>query len=430
MNQEERDVLTELDKQLLWHPYTSMSHPTPHFLVEKASGCQIQLADGRSLIDGMSSWWSVIHGYNHPAINQALHTQIDQFSHVMFGGLTHQPAISLGQKLVDMSPPTLTRVFFSDSGSVSVEVALKMAIQYWNTQGHPEKQHFITPRSGYHGDTFAAMSVCDPVNGMHGLFQKALTPQFFVPPPPIGLTQPIDADYLADVRATFEQYHEQLAGFIIEPVVQNAGGMRFYNPAYLDAFKALCDEFKVLLIFDEIATGFGRTGKLFAAEHCAIEPDIMCVGKALTGGYITLAATLTSDKVALGISQEGGVFMHGPTFMGNALACSAANASLELIQQSNIEETVTNIEQWLKTALAPCETLDMVQNVRCLGAIGVVELKQAVDLHQIQPLFVEQGVWIRPFGKLIYLMPPYIIQEDEIKKLGQAIYTVINQHFQ
>ena len=430
MNQEERDVLTELDKQLLWHPYTSMSHPTPHFLVEKASGCQIQLADGRSLIDGMSSWWSVIHGYNHPAINQALHTQIDQFSHVMFGGLTHQPAISLGQKLVDMSPPTLTRVFFSDSGSVSVEVALKMAIQYWNTQGHPEKQHFITPRSGYHGDTFAAMSVCDPVNGMHGLFQKALTPQFFVPPPPIGLTQPIDADYLADVRATFEQYHEQLAGFIIEPVVQNAGGMRFYNPTYLDAFKALCDEFKVLLIFDEIATGFGRTGKLFAAEHCAIEPDIMCVGKALTGGYITLAATLTSDKVALGISQEGGVFMHGPTFMGNALACSAANASLELIQQSNIEETVTNIEHWLKAALAPCKSLDMVQNVRCLGAIGVVELKQAVDLHQIQPLFVEQGVWIRPFGKLIYLMPPYIIQEDEIKKLGQAIYTVINQHFQ
>jgi adenosylmethionine-8-amino-7-oxononanoate aminotransferase len=430
MNQEERDVLTELDKQLLWHPYTSMSHPTPHFLVEKASGCQIQLADGRSLIDGMSSWWSVIHGYNHPAINQALHTQIDQFSHVMFGGLTHQPAISLGQKLVDMSPPTLTRVFFSDSGSVSVEVALKMAIQYWNTQGRPEKQHFITPRSGYHGDTFAAMSVCDPANGMHGLFQKALTSQFFVPPPPIGLTQPIDADYLASVRATFEQHHEQLAGFIIEPVVQNAGGMRFYNPTYLDAFKALCDEFKVLLIFDEIATGFGRTGKLFAAEHCAIEPDIMCVGKALTGGYITLAATLTSDKVALGISQEGGVFMHGPTFMGNALACSAANASLELIQQSNIEETVTNIEQWLKAALAPCESLDMVQNVRCLGAIGVVELKQAVDLHQIQPLFVEQGVWIRPFGKLIYLMPPYIIQEDEVKKLGQAIYTVVNQHFQ
>ncbi len=420
--------LIELDKQLLWHPYTSMSHPTPHFLVTGAEGCEIELADGRKLIDGMSSWWSVIHGYNHPSINDAMTQQIHSFSHVMFGGLTHEPAIALAQKLVSMTPESLQRVFFSDSGSVSVEVALKMAIQYWHTQGLPSKQHFATPRSGYHGDTFAAMSVCDPVNGMHSMFNQALTPQYFVSPPPIGLTEPVQEAYLQEIRILFEAEHHQLAGFIIEPVVQNAGGMRFYNPSYLDELRALCDEFDILLIFDEIATGFGRTGKLFATNHCHIEPDIMCLGKALTGGYITLAATLTNDKVALGISQDGGVFMHGPTFMGNALACSAANASLDLVASYDIENKVGALQSWLEEALKPCESLDAVASIRCLGAIGVVELHQPVNLHEIQPMFVEQGVWIRPFGKLIYLMPPYVITKAQIEQLGHAIYQVIETY--
>ncbi|MFD1384275.1 adenosylmethionine--8-amino-7-oxononanoate transaminase [Rhodanobacter aciditrophus] len=420
--------LIELDKQLLWHPYTSMSHPAPHFLVKGAEGCEIELADGRKLIDGMSSWWSVIHGYNHPSINDAMTQQIHSFSHVMFGGLTHEPAIALAQKLVSMTPESLQRVFFSDSGSVSVEVALKMAIQYWHTQGLPSKQHFATPRSGYHGDTFAAMSVCDPVNGMHSMFNQALTPQYFVSPPPTGLTEPVQEAYLQEIRILFEAEHHQLAGFIIEPVVQNAGGMRFYNPSYLDELRALCDEFDILLIFDEIATGFGRTGKLFATNHCHIEPDIMCLGKALTGGYITLAATLANDKVALGISQDGGVFMHGPTFMGNALACSAANASLDLVASYDIENKVGALQSWLEEALKPCESLDAVASIRCLGAIGVVELHQPVNLHEIQPMFVEQGVWIRPFGKLIYLMPPYVITKPQIEQLGHAIYQVIETY--
>ncbi|RDL43674.1 adenosylmethionine--8-amino-7-oxononanoate transaminase [Marinomonas piezotolerans] len=421
--------LTAMDKQLLWHPYTSMSHPSPHYLVEHAEGCQITLASGEVLIDGMSSWWSVIHGYNHPYINAAMTQQLQSFSHVMFGGLTHKPAISLAQKLVAMTPASLQRVFFSDSGSVSVEVALKMAIQFWHTQGKPDKQHFATPRSGYHGDTFAAMSVCDPVNGMHSMFNQALTPQYFISPPPTGIDKEVDQHYLDEIRSLFESKHEQLAGFIIEPVVQNAGGMRFYNPAYLDALRSLCDEFNILLIFDEIATGFGRTGKLFATEHCQIEPDILCLGKALTGGYISMAATLTNDRVALGISQNGGVFMHGPTFMGNPLACSAANASLDLISEYDLEPKIQQIQQWLENALSICENLDMVDNVRCLGAIGVVELKSSVNLHEIQPLFVDQGVWIRPFGKLIYLMPPYVISQAEIHRLGSAIYHVIQQHF-
>lgn len=420
-------TLTELDKQLLWHPYTSMSQPTPHYLVKKAQGVQIELADGRTLIDGMASWWSVIHGYNHPDINQAMKSQIDQFSHVMFGGFTHEPAIRLAQTLIEISPTGLNRVFFSDSGSVSVEVALKMAIQYWHTQGKPSKHKFATPRSGYHGDTFAAMSVCDPVNGMHGLFQGTLNQQFFVSPPPTGIEQPLDQSYLDEIRQLFESHHNEIAGFIIEPVVQNAGGMRFYNPAYLDAIKDLCEAFDILLIFDEIATGFGRTGKIFATDHCQISPDIMCVGKALTGGYITLAATLTNDKVALGISDKGGVFMHGPTFMANPLACAAANASLTLLKNYRIPETIGRIETTLKDALTTCKELPQVADVRCFGAIAVVELKEAVDQHTIQPMFVDEGVWIRPFGKLIYLMPPYITSDTELKTLAHAIYTVIQK---
>lgn len=417
----------ELDKQLLWHPYTSMSKPSPHFLVEKASGCEIKLNDGRTLIDGMSSWWSVIHGYNHAVMNQAIQDQLGQFSHVMFGGLTHKPAIDLAEKLIAITPTPLQRVFFSDSGSVSVEVALKMAIQYWNTQGKVQKQFFVSPKSGYHGDTFAAMSVCDPENGMHSLFNGALTQQFFVSPPPTGLHEPVKHEYLDEIRRLFESHHTQIAGFIIEPVVQNAGGMRFYNPEYLNHIRSLCDEFDILLIFDEIATGFGRTGKLFATDHTSICPDIMCVGKALTGGYMTLAATLTNDKVALGISENDGVFMHGPTFMGNPLACAAANASLSLLMEYNLVEKIAQLEHWMETALKPCETLKQVKEVRCFGGIGVVELLKPVKLHEIQPKFVELGVWIRPFGKLIYLMPPYVINEEQIQALAKAIYQVVSE---
>ena len=414
----------DLDKQLLWHPYTSMSNPSPHFLVENASGCEITLSNGHTLIDGMSSWWSVIHGYNHPTMNRAIEEQLGQFSHVMFGGLTHKPAIDLAEKLIAITPAELQRVFFSDSGSVSVEVALKMAIQYWNTQGKPSKQFFVTPKSGYHGDTFAAMSVCDPENGMHNLFTEALTKQFFISPPPTGLDTAIKSEYLDEIRKVFEEHHQCIAGFIIEPVVQNAGGMRFYNPEYLNQIRVLCDEFDILLIFDEIATGFGRTGKLFATDHTNICPDIMCVGKALTGGYMTLAATLTNDKVALGISKDGGVFMHGPTFMGNPLACSAANASLSLLSEYNIPEKISQLENWMKASLIKCEELVQVKEVRCLGGIGVVELHNSVNLHDIQPKFVELGVWVRPFGKLIYLMPPYVISKEQIHKLGNAIYQV------
>lgn len=416
-----------LDKQLLWHPYTSMSHPSPQFLVDRAQGCEITLSNGQTLIDGMSSWWSVIHGYNHPTMNQAIQTQLSQFAHVMFGGLTHKPAIQLAKQLIEITPEPLQRVFFSDSGSVSVEVALKMAIQYWHTQGKADKQFFVTPRSGYHGDTFAAMSVCDPENGMHNLFSGALTQQHFISPPPTGIHSPVDPKYLAEIRHVLTENHQNIAGFIIEPVVQNAGGMRFYNPDYLNHIRSLCDEFDILLIFDEIATGFGRTGKLFATEHSNICPDIMCVGKALTGGYMTLAATLTNDKVALGISENGGVFMHGPTFMANPLACAAANASLSLLDSTDITQTVAQLEDWINEALSPCLSLDPVKDVRCLGAIGVVELHEPIDLNEIQPKFVELGVWIRPFGRLIYLMPPYVISQQNVQKLGQAIHTILNQ---
>lgn len=419
--------LTELDKQLLWHPYTSMSEPLPSHLVKKAKGMIIELMDGRSLIDGTASWWSVIHGYSHPKIHAAMQEQMAHFSHIMFGGLTHKPAIELAQKLVNISPEGLKRVFFSDSGSVAVEVALKMAIQYWNTQGKPSKQKFATARSGYHGDTFAAMSVCDPVNGMHNLFNEALTSQFFIPAPPMGLRNPVDESYIQEIKALFNHKADQIAGFIIEPIVQNTGGMRFYNPEYLSRIQKLCDEFDILLIFDEIATGFGRTGKMFACEHANVSPDIMCVGKALTGGNLTLAATLANDKVAMGISQKGGVFMHGPTFMANPLACSAANASIDLLESYDLAELIANLQHKLEHALSPCKTLKNVADVRCFGAIGVVELKESVEQKIIQPMLVEEGVWVRPFGKLVYLMPPYIATDQDIDKLGQAIFNVLRK---
>ena len=391
-----------------------------------ATGVRLKLADERELIDGMSSWWSAIHGYNHPQMNRALQDQLKNMSHVMFGGLTHPPAVELAKTLVDITPDTLQSVFFSDSGSVAIEVAMKMAIQYWHDKQQINKQKFLTVRGGYHGDTFGAMSVCDPVTGMHSLFNQSLAQQVFIDTPSSAFNETCNTIDLDNLRSALQTHHSQLAAFIIEPVVQGAGGMRFYSADYLNKARALCDEFNVLLIFDEIATGFGRSGKLFATEHTNIQPDIMCIGKALTGGYLSLAATLTHQKVADTISKgEPGVFMHGPTFMANPLACAAANASIDILLNSNWQKNVSQIENWLSQYLAPCATLDNVNNVRILGAIGVVECNTAVDMKTIQPALVEQGVWIRPFGKLVYLMPPYIISDQDTEQLCNAIFNVL-----
>ena len=391
-----------------------------------AQGVHIHLATGETLVDGCSSWWTAIHGYNRPELNAAAKTQIDNFSHVMFGGLTHQPAIDVCRKLIDMTPAGLERVFLADSGSVSVEVAMKMALQYWACQGSPNKHKFITPRNGYHGDTFAAMSVCDPVNGMHSLFTDALAQQIFAPAPQTRFAQTWNEDDIAPLEELIQQHHNELAALVIEPVVQNAGGMRIYHPEYLKRARQLCDDYGLLLICDEIATGFGRTGKLFACEHADISPDIMCVGKALTGGYVTLAATICTEDVAQGICQGSpGVFMHGPTYMGNPLACAIANASLDIIATGAWQQQVQNIEQQLQQELAKCAELEGVADVRVLGAIGVVQCKSAVDVASLQRKFVKAGVWIRPFGKLVYIMPPYVIQPKELRQLTQAIYDVL-----
>ncbi|MDX1453593.1 MAG: adenosylmethionine--8-amino-7-oxononanoate transaminase [Oleiphilaceae bacterium] len=419
----------DFDRQHIWHPYSSIGSDNPVFHVERAEGCELILKDGRRLIDGMASWWSVIHGYNHPTMNAALKAQIDKMSHVMFGGLTHDPAIELAQQLVAMTAPELEAVFFADSGSVSVEVAMKMAIQYWASSGQPGKQRFLTVRNGYHGDTFGAMSVCDPVNGMHSLFASTLAQQVFAPAPEPAFDAPCEAKHLAELTRLLEAHQHELAAIIIEPVVQGAGGMRFYAPGYLDALRALADAHQVLLIFDEIATGFGRTGKLFAYEHTQVVPDILCLGKALTGGYMTLAATLTSEKISRTINQgEPGVFMHGPTFMGNPLACTAALTSLQLLQESNWQQQVKGIEQGLQQGLAACRALDSVAEVRVLGAIGVVELKEPVVMRDFQPKLVEAGVWVRPFGKLVYVMPPYVMSDAQLATLCGAIFDCIRDH--
>lgn len=415
------------DQQHIWHPYTSAIDPLPCYQVSGAQGVYIHLATGETLVDGCSSWWTAIHGYNRPELNAAAKTQIDNFSHVMFGGLTHQPAIDVCRKLIDMTPTGLERVFLADSGSVSVEVAMKMALQYWACQGSPNKYKFITPRNGYHGDTFAAMSVCDPVNGMHSLFTEALAQQIFAPAPQTRFAQTWNEDDIAPLEELIQQHHNELAALVIEPVVQNAGGMRIYHPEYLKRARQLCDDYGLLLICDEIATGFGRTGKLFACEHADISPDIMCVGKALTGGYVTLAATICTEDVAQGICQGSpGVFMHGPTYMGNPLACAIANASLDIIATGAWQQQVQNIEQQLKQELAKCAELEGVADVRVLGAIGVVQCKSAVDVASLQRKFVKAGVWIRPFGKLVYIMPPYVIQPKELRQLTQAIYDVLS----
>jgi adenosylmethionine---8-amino-7-oxononanoate aminotransferase len=417
----------EIDKQHIWHPYSAIGSDLPIFHVDSAEGCYLKLKDGRKLLDGMSSWWSTIHGYNHPKLNHAIQTQVQSMSHVMFGGLTHDPAIELTKRLLAMHDPELECVFFADSGSVAVEVALKMAIQYWASQDQGEKQKFLTVRKGYHGDTFGAMSVCDPVGGMHTLFEGALNQNFFAPEPATPFGQLCSDEELLPLRNLLEENSQQIAAVIIEPIVQGAGGMRFYAADYLNLLRDLCDEFEVLLIFDEIATGFGRTGELFAYKHTEIVPDIICMGKALTAGYMTMAATMTKRKVAEVIQAgEPGVFMHGPTFMGNPLACSVACASLDLLIENDWQTSVKRIENALKEHLSPCATLANVEEVRVLGAIGVVEMKSPVDMTKIQPAFVEHGIWVRPFGKLVYVMPAYIISDDQIATLGDQIYKVLS----
>ena len=419
--------LVELDKQHVWHPYSMMGSASPIYPVVSASGVRIKLADGRELIDGMSSWWSAIHGYNHPTLNQAINQQLQSMAHVMFGGLTHQPAVALAKLLVDITPAALQTVFFADSGSVATEVAMKMAIQYWHAKKQPTKKKMLSIRCGYHGDTMGAMSVSDPENGMHSIFSSALPEQFFADAPDCTFEQQCTAKDIAPVIAILKQHHQQLAALILEPIVQGAGGMRFYAPDYLRQVRQLCDQYEVLLICDEIATGFGRTGKLFACEHAGISPDILCVGKALTGGYLTLAATLTQQQIAATISAgDPGLFMHGPTFMANPLACAVALASLELLLSSPWQSRVRQIQQQLQTGLAPCQQMSAVKDVRVLGAIGVVELIQPVNMQKIQPLFVDAGVWVRPYNKLIYLMPPFIIKQQELQCLTDAVVQIVS----
>jgi adenosylmethionine-8-amino-7-oxononanoate aminotransferase len=419
--------LLDDDNQYVWHPYSSTHSAIPVFVAKSASGVHITLEDGRRLIDGMSSWWCAIHGYNVAELNKAVKQQLDKMAHVMFGGLTHEPAIKLCKKLVEITPEQLETVFLADSGSVSVEIAMKMAVQYWQARQQSNKQKFISLRNGYHGDTMGAMSVCDPVTGMHTLFSDMLARNFFVPSPDCDFGTSCNTEQLNDLKFILEQHHETVAALILEPVVQGAGGMKFYSADYLKQAKVLCEQYNVLLIADEIATGFGRSGKLFACEHANISPDIMCVGKSLTGGYMTLAATLCTKEISDTISDNPPhVFMHGPTFMGNPLACAVALESIHLLQKSNWQIKVQLIEQLLIKGLEPCKQFDNVQDVRVLGAIGVVELKNAVNMSKIQQAFVDAGVWIRPFGKLIYLMPPYIIEQHELNTLTNVIFDVLN----
>jgi adenosylmethionine---8-amino-7-oxononanoate aminotransferase len=420
--------LLDFDRQHVWHPYAAMPNLLPVFPVESAQGVHIQLMDGRSLIDGISSWWTCIHGYNHPRLNQAAHAQIDRMSHIMFGGLTHQPAVDLTRKLIDITPAALQQVFFCDSGSVAVEVAMKMAVQYWYNRDLPEKQGFLTLRNGYHGDTFAAMSVCDPVNGMHHLFRNILTQQYFAEAPQIAFDDHWQEQDIESFATLLAAHHDRIAAAIFEPVVQNAGGMRFYHPEYVRQAKALCEKYNVLLILDEIATGFGRTGKMFASEHAGICPDILCVGKALSGGFVSLAATVTTAEISASFAAgEAGVFMHGPTFMANPLACAVASENLALLESYDWQSTIRSIETQLRAELEPCRSLAAVKDVRVLGAIGVVELHNPVDMQTIQPRFVEEGVWLRPFGRLIYTMPPYIIQPSELQAVTSVIYKIVAQ---
>lgn len=419
------------DRNHLWHPYTSMVNPLPVYPVAEARGTEIILTDGRHLVDGMSSWWAAIHGYNHPVLNEAARDQLEKMAHVMFGGFTHEPAVRLGARLVELTPAHLKHVFFSDSGSVSVEVATKMALQYWQAADCPQKNRLLTIRSGYHGDTFGAMAVCDPEKGMHRIFSGVLADHFFADAPRCGYDDSWDESDILSLRAILEKHHQHIAAIIMEPVVQGAGGMRFYSPHYVRRARELSHQFNVLLILDEIATGFGRTGTLFACEQARISPDILCVGKALTGGYMTLAATLATQKVSEVISSGNpGLFMHGPTFMANPLACAISLASVDLLTSSPWKNRVQQIEKRLKQDLFSLLDLPHVADVRVLGAIGVVELVHEVDMARIQRRFVERGVWLRPFGRLVYTMPPYIIAPEQLKSITHAMTEVIQMEGQ
>ncbi len=422
--QSEIAALLDYDRRHVWHPYTSPTHPLPVYPVAAAHGVYLQLMDGRELIDGMASWWCVIHGYNHPRLNAALKEQAGQMAHVMFGGLTHEPALRLARSLIDITPHNLQKIFFCDSGSVAVEVAMKIALQYQTALGRVRRKHFLTIRGGYHGDTLGAMSVCDPVTGMHQLFSGALPVQFFAQRPG-ALNKGWREDDIADFQAQLEAHHNEIAAVIMEPIVQGAGGMYFYPPEFLCQVRKLCDEYEVLLILDEIATGFGRTGRMFACEHAGTAPDIMCLGKAVTGGYMSFAATLTTERVSEIIGRRDGVFMHGPTFMASPLACAVANVSLEILSEMDIGVVIGRLAQGLRRGLEPCRELPTVAEVRVLGAIGVVEMKTPVDVAVLQKAFVERGVWIRPFGPLIYIMPPYIITSAELDYLISQMVEVI-----
>ena len=409
--------MNQFDQNNLWHPYAKIPNTISSHHVTSAEGVYLKLDNGKKVIDGMSSWWSVIHGYNNQRLNEAIKNQLDQMSHVMFGGLTHEPAIKLGQKLIEITPKELTKVFFADSGSISVEVALKMALQYWYQKGEKNKTKFVTPYGGYHGDTFGAMSVCDPDNGMHSMFSEVLPKHFFAKRPNLENTD----EAIDDLKGIIQRHHHEIAALILEPIAQGAGGMNFYSSDYLIGAEQLCKEFNILLIFDEIATGFGRTGKLFALEHAGVIPDILCLGKALTGGYMTLAATITTDEV----SNTVGTLMHGPTFMANPLACAVAFESINLLLESDWESSISMIETELRNRLLPLMESASVKDIRILRAIGVVEMEEPIDAEKTQMTLIDDGVWLRPFGRLLYTMPPFISQRAEIAKITNAIKSVI-----
>jgi len=413
----------------VWHPYASMREASPVYAVKKASGVCLEFYNGQRVIDGMASWWCAIHGYNVPELNAAMEGQLKKMSHVMFGGLTHAPAARLAERLLEITPANMNHVFFADSGSVSVEIAIKMALQFWQARSKKNKNRLLTIRGGYHGDTFAAMSVCDPISGMHHLFADMLPRQYFAEAPAASCDDEWQDEQINSFKSLIEQQHHRIAAVILEPIVQGAGGMRFYAPEFLRRVRALCDEHDVLLIADEIATGFGRTGKLFACEHADIKPDIMCVGKALTGGCLSLAAVLCSARVCDGIHADGaGVLMHGPTFMANPLACAVSLASIGMLLASPWQQRVRRIEKQLRAGLAPCRDMPAVADVRVLGAIGVVEMNQAVDVDAVQRQLVKQGVWLRPFGRLIYTMPPFVIDPDQMQRVISAMVQTCRMH--
>jgi adenosylmethionine---8-amino-7-oxononanoate aminotransferase len=425
------EELIAQDRKVIWHPYCASHSQQPLFAVAQAEGCRLHLLDGRILVDGMASWWASIHGYNHPVLNNAVIEQTKRMAHVMFGGLTHAPAVELATRLLQLAPSGLERVFFVDSGSVAVEVALKMALQYWQGRGQPQKQTMLCLKQGYHGDTLGAMSISDPDTGMHSLFGNALAQHLFTPELRCRFSDTTCTEDAQQLEALIAKHHTHCAALVLEPIVQGAGGMRFYSPAFLKVARELCTRYGLLLIADEIATGFGRTGRMFACEHADISPDILCLGKALTGGYMTLAATLCSEEVASGISASAaGIFMHGPTFMANPLACALANANLRLLEDGQWQHQVATIAAQLTAQLEPLAAHSCVHQVRVLGAIGVIEFNQPLDLNLVQPAIVEQGVWLRPFGKLLYTMPPFVIAADELTQITRAMAHIVQMREQ